>query len=181
MKRELEPSYEPAVHYRNTSSKETVGMLISVLIRDLDGKVGSTQSNADGEYPTERKIAPGGDIWAREPALQSTSLWILLKNPHTPCADARVVLERVTFADGTTWQRDRNKETDLWPDLHATSDPECKSTDLTDEERSELTSMTYDRTWSKEIEEEYAKETNEYLFVCGIRPLGRGLAAVCPR
>jgi hypothetical protein len=181
MKRELEPTYEPAVHYKNTSSKEVVGMLISVLLLHPDGKTSLTQSNMDGVWPSERKIPAGGDAWAHELGLRSTTFPMLLKNSHSLCADARILVERVSFADGTEWKRDSRQPADLWADRHATSDPECKSTEMTDEEWSQLTRYSWDPKWSKEIEDDYAKDRDEYAFACTIRPLGRGLVAFCPR
>lgn len=181
MKRELEPSYEPAVHYCNTSIKQTVRILLGVLVKSSSGKVVTTEvSDPDRRWPEQRAIPAGGDVWAYEPVLRSDSLAMTAKLARSPRVDARIVVLKVDFADGSMWKRDPDHETGLWTGAHAASQPDCNSADITDEEWESLTGIAYDPRWSHEIEDEYSRDVSEYALSCDIRPLGRGLTAFCP-
>lgn len=102
--------HEPSVHLRNTSSSTTSRIWVEAIITDPQGHFVSTNSNAPNELrPAERVIAPGAEGWAQETVLRSVGLLMAAKQLRSNCVSVDVLVMRVDFEDGTSWNLDRSK------------------------------------------------------------------------
>jgi hypothetical protein len=102
-----DPASDPHVHLRNTSSLKTARIWLQAVVSATDqgGKeLGRTNSNTpNNDYPSERMIEPGADVWAHETALRSDTIVSFDKDAHARCLLATITLLSVEFEDGTRW------------------------------------------------------------------------------
>ena len=172
----------PLVHLRNTSAKQTARILIEAVIAGRGGKVARIQSNSSTNlWPAERAIPPGGDTWAHEAVLESSHLVTGGKGLRSSCLQVTVLVLRVDFADGTSWDRDQNKKGISWTmPTHLDQEDTCKNATATEDQAGQIVGAGF--RWSRLDNPAGDEEVDSYSFSCSLVPAkGRdGLTAICP-
>ena len=173
--------YEPSVHLRNTSSSKTSRIWVEAIITDPQGHVVSTDSNGPNELrPAERVISPGAEGWVRETVLRSDTFLMAAKRLRSNCISVDVLVMRVDFADGTSWNPDRPKR------LAASKLPEridetvgCSSATASEGEIGGLTSVQF--MSGQELRgPKDSFELQSYSFSCSLHSDGGQIVGSCP-
>lgn len=175
------PSHDPQVHFRNASSKETAHIWVEAIISGRDGKITRISSNDPNErWPGERVIRPQSDGWAREVILQSPHLVMAARTLHSNCLNATVLVKRVEFADGTSWDRDQGQKGVSWtyPTQPRAEDP-CENSTATESDVSQIAGVGHREGSDSDTADDH-DEVQSYSFSCSLVPRNRGLVAMCP-
>jgi hypothetical protein len=172
--------FEPSVHLRNTSSSKTSRIWVEAIITDPRGHVVSTNSSSPNGWPAERVISPGAEGWARETGLRSDTFLMAAKRLRSNCISVDVLVMRVDFADGTSWNPDRPKR------LAASKLPEsidetvgCSSATASEDEIGRLTSIQF--TSNQELPRpQDSSEVQSYSFSCSLHSNEGQIVGSCP-
>ena len=98
------PGRIPLVHLRNLSSTKTSRIWVDAIVGSPQGRAVRIESSlSEILWPTEHEIAPGGEVWSKETALESDSLLEGAKELDSACIFVGVRVGAVQFVDGTRW------------------------------------------------------------------------------
>jgi hypothetical protein len=173
--------HEPSLRLRNTFSSKTSRIWVEAIITDRQGHVVYTNSNSPNELrPTERVILPGTEGWAQETVLRSDTLLSAARDLRSNCISVDVLVMRVDFEDGTSWNPDRSKR------LAASRFPEkvdetvtCSSATASEDEIGRLAGVRF--TAGQELRRPQASsEFQSYSFSCVLHSNEGKLIGECP-
>ncbi|HYA64949.1 MAG TPA: hypothetical protein VED66_17215 [Candidatus Sulfotelmatobacter sp.] len=175
------PGKEPFVHLQNLSSKKTVHIWVEAIITDGKGKVSRTNSNAPNQFwPEERAIPPGGEVWAREIVLRSSSLGTFLKEMRANCVFATAQVMKVEFEDGSSWDKFLDKKSAGFEVTGESGEQEaCAGATATQEEVQQMLGPQVGPP-PRATETSSPEEVQYYSFTCSLRPRQGKLVASCP-
>ena len=180
LKRPQRPSRYPLVHVRNSGTETTKQIWMEAIISGganktvhIDSDVFRSRSSA------ERGIGPHNDGWVQEPKLQSSALVLFAKQLHSDCLKVAVLVTRVEFTNGSSWNRDQSQKPDwlILPEEAGIGDP-CKQSAVSDSDLELLTSAEYVEAPDGEVPD--STEVRTYLFSCPLVHRSGGFVAMCP-
>jgi len=172
---------EPYVHLLNASSVKTSHIWIEALARNSQGSIYRANSNAPNElWPAERMVPPGGDIWARETVIDSSSLLIAAKELDSDCINVTVLIMSVEFVDGTAWNPDLDKRlATLRESDHAREKGACDEHSTNKDIMSHVVG-TVIRSAPQSSDADRLEEQKSYSYSCPLTLEKDKLVAVCP-
>lgn len=180
LKQPQKPTRYPLVHLRNGSSVPTKHISIEAIIDGGADKIAHIESGSSKvRSRSGRGIAPYSDGWVQEPILQSSALVLFAKELHSTCLKVAVLVTRVEFTNGSSWNRDQSQKPDWLMLSHEAGigDP-CKRSAVSDSDLELLTSAEYAETPDAEVPD--PTEVRTYLFCCPLVRRSSGLVAMCP-
>ncbi len=181
LRRPEETAHYPLVHLRNASSRATKSIVIEAIIRNRDGRVHRVSSNDPNLlWPDERKIPAGAEGWVHEVVLQSSRLIFAAKSLRSNCVNVTVLVARVEFSDGSSWNRDEGQKGISWtyPAESPQEDP-CKSSTAGGAELAQITGAELESPNPAKPNED--DELQNYSFSCSLLARNGKLVARCPR
>lgn len=167
----------PRVHLRNVSDKQTVRFWMEAQIMTDQGGLFRTNSNSPNvSRPSERVIAPAGEVDALEDVFESSHLASVAKTLQSNCLRVAVIVLSVDFADGTSWRRDFNKPR-FRIDLPANQLGTCAPSAGAEDVLKNMQGAGIDG--GKSPARKDSGPVQSYSFSCPLRQTGGGLYAMC--
>lgn len=169
-------THNPLVHLRNFSSVKTSRLWIEVTVRGPQTRAIRMDLNtANDLWPGEHEIAPGAEVWSKEPVLASRELLDAAAHLQTSCMMADVRVTRVEFVDGTQWMANGEPNAppanEDWANI-------CKNATASQSEIGHLRSTR--AFFLPEQELKYSREVQSFSFMCSLQSDGSGFFGSCP-
>jgi hypothetical protein len=180
----------PKVVLQNDSQKAIADFEVLVLMGNpratSDGgeKQYGLSTSSDGRipplWPDERAIPPNASQEAHESSLEGHNLAHSAVMLHSDCLHAAVLINKVKFADGTTWFPDITSEQrqKLWREsIRPESASSCGSLSQSRDSLDTIKGFGFAQGMPTHAD---TKIVTYYSFSCPIRTLGGTTAAICP-
>ncbi len=169
------PDPSPLVQLQNTSRVKTRRLWIETIISNAQGKVTGSETNAPNYYsPAEHSIAPGAEVWSKEPVLRYGSYLESAKHLGSNCVLVGVRVLGVDFEDGTSWRASTPlplppRDTD-WASA-------CRGATASGNEVRGLEGARYVSTG---LPPKIPGEVQSYTLTCSLEASGRDIVGFCP-
>lgn len=113
--------------------------------------------------------------------LQSSHLVMASRTLHSNCLNVTVLVKRIEFADGTSWDRDQDQKGLSWvyPTQARAEDDPCRNSTATEAEVSQIAGAGH-REGSDSDTAHDPDEVQSYSFSWALVSKNRGLVAMCP-
>jgi hypothetical protein len=183
----------PKVVLQNTSEKSVQDFSLTALVGSprqlqsgVDPVAGIGTSSAHptpSQWAGERLIPPGESREVHEPSFRAHHLAGLASFLRSDCLHAAVFMDRVEFADGTTWNHDRSSSQtqQIWRDsFRPESTNNCENPPMADSAVGELRAFGYP-TGMGSPSHGSTEIVSHYSFSCPIQMVKGQLIVLCPR